>query len=154
MSNIFHPDFRDFIQALNNNKVRYLLVGGYAVIFHGHARTTGDMDIWVDCTKENYQLLVKAFQEFRMPLFDMSEEKFLQKDKFDVFRFGRKPVAIDIMTRMANLEFDTCYKQMQTFIDDGLQLPVVHLNNLITAKKAAGRSKDINDLEHLPPGNF
>jgi hypothetical protein len=78
MGNIFHSDFRDFIQALNNNNVKYLLVGGYAVIFYGHSRTTGDMDIWVDCALENYQLLVKAFHEFRMPVFDMTEERFLQ----------------------------------------------------------------------------
>jgi len=151
MGNIFHNDFREFIQALNNNNVKYLLVGGYAVIFYGHSRTTGDMDIWVDCSSGNYELLVKAFHEFRMPVFDMTEENFLQKDKFDVFRFGRKPVAIDIMTKMANLHFDECYKQKQIFNDDGLLLPVVHLNNLIAAKKIAGRNKDLDDLEHLPP---
>lgn len=151
MGNIFHSDFRDFIQALNNNGVKYLLVGGYAVIFYGYSRTTGDMDVWVDCTTENYRLLVKAFNEFRMPVFDMTEERFLQKEKFDVFRFGRKPVAIDIMTKMAALVFDECYKQKQIFNDDGLLLPVVHINNLITAKKVAGRNKDLDDLQHLPP---
>ncbi len=151
MGNIFYPDFRDFIKALNNNKVRYLLVGGYAVIFYGYSRTTGDMDIWVDATGENYQKLVLAFNEFRMPLFDMTEEKFLQKEKSDVFRFGRKPVAIDIMTKMADLEFGTCYEKARFFQDDDLLLPVVHINNLITAKKAAGRNKDRNDLEFLVP---
>lgn len=151
MGNIFHSDFRDFIQALNNNNVKYLLVGGYAVIFYGYSRTTGDMDIWVDCTSENYKLLVKAFYEFNMPVFDMTEERFLQKEKFDVFRFGRKPVAIDIMTKMANLNFEECYVKRQTFNDEGLLLPVVHLNNLITAKKAAGRNKDLDDIQRLPP---
>lgn len=87
-----------------------MLVGGYAVIFHGHARTTGDRDIWVDCTSENYRSLTKAFAEFRMSLFDMTEENFLQKEKVDVFRFGRKPVAIDIMTKMADLDFNLCLK--------------------------------------------
>jgi len=150
MGNIFHSDFRDFILALNNNNVRYLLVGGYAVIFYGHARNTGDMDIWVDCTADNYKSLVKAFHEFRMPVFDMTEDRFLQKEAFDVFRFGRKPVAIDIMTKMADLDFDDCYKQKQIFNDDNLLLPVVHVRNLITAKKAAGRNKDLDDLQHLP----
>ncbi|CAN5517487.1 hypothetical protein BH10BAC3_BH10BAC3_18250 [soil metagenome] len=69
MGNIFYDDFREFIAALNKCRVRYLLVGGYAVIFHGHSRTTGDMDIWVDSTKENYQLLKEAFEVFKMPLF-------------------------------------------------------------------------------------
>lgn len=82
-------------------------------------------------------------------MFDMTQENFLQKEKFDVFRFGRKPVAIDIMTKMADLDFDTCYKELQYFDDDELRLPVVHINALITAKKAAGRNKDFLDLENL-----
>lgn len=151
MGNIFNSDFRDFIQALNDSKVRYLLVGGYAVIFHGHSRNTGDMDIWVECNPDNYALLVKAFSQFGMPLFDMTLEKFLKNDETDVFRFGRSPVAIDIMTKMAELDFGECYGKKKTFEDEGLLFPVVHINNLITAKKAAGRSKDINDLEHLSP---
>jgi hypothetical protein len=151
MGNIFYPDFRDFIKALNNNQVRYLLVGGYAVIFYGHARTTGDMDIWVDCTKENYQKLKCAFHEFHMPLFDMTEDKFLQMDKFDVFRFGRKPVAIDVMTKMADLKFNECYKNAKFFNDDEILLPVVHVNDLISAKKVANRNKDIDDLKFLSP---
>jgi predicted nucleotidyltransferase len=151
MGNVFHTDFRDFVQSLNDNKVKYLLVGGYAVMFHGHSRNTGDMDIWVDCTSENYSLLVNAFRKFGMPVFDMTEERFLQKEEFDVFRFGRKPVAIDIMTKMANLDFNLCFEKAEIFEDEGLMLRVVHVNNLITAKKIAGRSKDLNDLEHLRP---
>jgi len=69
MANIFNDDFRDFIQALNNNEVEYLLVGGYAVILHGYRRVTGDMDIWVNRTKENYSRLTKAFLEFGLPVF-------------------------------------------------------------------------------------
>ncbi len=150
MGNIFHQDFRDFVQALNNNNVAYLLVGGYAVIFHGYSRTTGDMDIWVDRTKENYQKLVYAFAEFKMPMFDMNEERFLQHTSIDVFRFGRKPVAIDIMTKMADLDFQKCYKLAQHYNDEGLEIKVIHLNQLIQAKKAAGRHKDLNDIENLP----
>lgn len=149
MDNIFHQDFRDFLQALNNNNVEYLLVGGYAVILHGYPRTTGDMDIWVNRTKDNYTKLIKAFIEFRMPMFDMTEDRFLNHPEIDVFRFGRKPVAIDIMTKMADLNFEECYPLAITYNDDGLVIKVVHYNNLITAKKAAGRHKDLNDIENL-----
>ena len=149
MDNIFHQDFRDFLQALNNNNVEYLLVGGYAVILHGYPRTTGDMDIWVNRTKDNYTKLIKAFIEFRMPMFDMTEDRFLNHSEIDVFRFGRKPVAIDIMTKMADLNFEECYPLAITYNDDGLVIKVVHYNNLITAKKAAGRHKDLNDIENL-----
>ncbi len=93
MSNIFNDDFKDFIKALNNNKVEYILVGGYAVILHGYNRTTGDMDIWVNQTKENYQKIVKSFHEFGTPVFDMTEENFLKKLlflKYSLFSFVLK----------------------------------------------------------------
>lgn len=73
MSNILNEDFKDFIKAFDENDVEYILVGGYAVIMHGYNRTTGDMDIWVNRTKENYQKVVTAFMDFGMPVFDMTE---------------------------------------------------------------------------------
>jgi hypothetical protein len=103
MANIFNEDFRDFISALNNSNVKYIHVGGFAVILHGHARVTGDMDVWIEPTEENYKHTVKAFTEFGMSLFDMTKDNFLAVDKFDVVSFGRKPVSIDIMTKAKGL---------------------------------------------------
>lgn len=100
MSNIFNDEFRDFLTALNNQQVRYLLVGGYSVILHGYSRTTGDMDIWVERTKDNYQLLKRAFEQFGMPVFDMTEENFINHLHWDVFTFGNPPVAIDINVKL------------------------------------------------------
>lgn len=77
MGNIFNPDFQDFIRALNEADVRYVLVGGYAVILYGYNRTTGDLDIWAERTEENYIRLVTAFRNFNMSVFDMSLENFL-----------------------------------------------------------------------------
>lgn len=153
MGNIFNPDFRDFILALNNNDVEYLLVGGYAVILHGYSRTTGDMDIWVNRTSTNYNKLMAAFKDFKMPVFDMTEENFLSHRGWDVFRYGRKPVAIDIMTKMGDLDFNECYSIRKEYNDDDLLIKLVHYNDLIKAKKAAGRHKDLNDLENLEPGS-
>jgi len=89
MGNIFNDDFRDFILALNKHDVQYILVGGYAVILHGYRRVTGDMDIWVNRTKENYSKITLAFAEFGLPLFDMTEQKFMDADTADVFSYGR-----------------------------------------------------------------
>ncbi len=105
MGNLFNSDFFDFLQALHKHNVDYILVGGYAVILHGYERVTGDMDIWVRCDEDNYQKLCNAFKTFRMPVFDMTLVHFLDSGKFDVFRFGRKPVAIDIMTKVKGLDF-------------------------------------------------
>jgi len=151
MGNIFNDDFRDFIQSFNNNGVKYILVGGYSVILHGYSRTTGDIDIWVERTSENYKKIVGSFLEFGMPVFDMTEHAFLNNRTLDVFTFGRPPASIDIMVEVKGLRFDECYEQAVYFEEDGLIIRTIFLNDLISAKKAAGRAKDINDLENLAP---
>lgn len=152
MGTIFNDDFRDFIQAMNNHNVDYILVGGYAVILHGYRRVTGDMDIWVKSTKENYLKLARAFNEFGLPLFDMTEEKFLDTDTVDVFSYGRPPVSIDIITRLKGVEFDDAFSQAQIFNEDGLMIRFLHLNSLLQAKKASGRHKDLDDIDKLTSG--
>lgn len=149
MGTIFNDDFRDFIQAMNNQNVDYILVGGYAVILHGYRRVTGDMDIWVKRTTENYLKLRLAFAEFGLPVFDMTEQNFLNVDAADVFSFGRPPVSIDIITELKGVNFDKAFPQAQIFNEDGLMIRFLHLNNLIEAKKAAGRHKDLDDIEKL-----
>jgi hypothetical protein len=149
MGNIFNEDFRDFIKCLNLCKVDYMLVGGYAVIFHGHPRTTGDMDIWVKRSPENYKKLTLAFLKFRMPMFDMTEDNFLYHPNWDVFRFGRPPVAIDIMVKMGNFDFEDCYNKIVEYYDGDLKIKIIHINQLKEAKKQAGRPKDLDDLQNL-----
>ena len=153
MGTIFNDDLRDFIQAMNNHNVDYILVGGYAVILHGYRRVTGDMDIWVKSTKENYLKLARAFSEFGLPLFDMTEEKFLDTDTVDVFSYGRPPVSIDIITKLKGVEFDDAFSQAQIFNEDGLMIRFLHLNTLLQAKKASGRHKDLDDIEKLTSGD-
>ena len=152
MANIFNDDFRDFIQALNNNDVEYLLVGGYAVILHGYRRVTGDMDIWVNRTKENYSRLTKAFSDFGLPVFDMTESKFLDVNTADVFSFGRPPISIDILTKLKGVEFADAFPRALQFEENGLSIRFINLNSLIQAKKAAGRHKDLDDIEKLSSG--
>jgi hypothetical protein len=149
MGNIFNEDFRDFIEALNHFRVEYILVGGYSVILHGYSRTTGDLDIWVNPTLENYELLKKAFYLFGMPLFDMTEFNFLNNKDFNVFSFGRPPVSIDIMTEVKGLDFHNTFKESRIIEVEGISVRVINYNDLIMAKKSSGRSKDIDDLENL-----
>jgi hypothetical protein len=148
MGNIFNQDFRDFIDQLNKNDVKYVLIGGYSVILHGHPRTTGDMDILVAKTIDNYKKLRTAFLHFGMPVFDMTEEKFLNEN-IEVFTFGRPPASIDVMTSALGVDFDSCYNSAIYFEEDGLLVRTIHLNDLINAKKASGRYKDLDDLDNL-----
>jgi predicted nucleotidyltransferase len=149
MGNIFNSDFQDFISSLNTHRVKYLLVGGYSVILHGYSRTTGDMDLWVERSEENYLKIKNAFEDFGMPVFDMTKENFLHHPDWDVFTFGIPPVAIDLMVKLQDFNFDEVYERAVTFHDDDLEIKVIHKNDLIAAKQKAGRSKDLNDLENL-----
>lgn len=149
MGNIFEDDFRDFLNALNNQNVVYILVGGYSVIIHGYPRTTGDMDLWVRKTKDNYRNLVQAFSEFGMPIFDMTEDNFLNHPDWDVFSFGRPPVAIDLMTAVKGLDFEETFKRAKFYDDGGLKVKTIHKDDLIKAKKASNRPKDQDDLDNI-----
>ncbi len=147
--NLFSPDFRDFLNALNQHEVDYILAGGYSVILHGYNRNTGDLDVWVRPTLANYKRLKAAFYTFGMPLFDMTEDKFLNTDEYDVFTFGIPPTAIDLMTSHKGLDFDSAFKNSYLKETDNLQVRLIDLNDLIHAKKIIGRSKDLNDVENL-----
>jgi hypothetical protein len=147
---VFNPDFQEFIQALNLFEVEYILVGGYSVILHGYSRTTGDMDIWVNPSQENYIRLTKSFECFGMSLFDMSLEKFLATEVYDVFTFGRPPVCIEILTKVKGLVFEEAFSLAQWFeLEAGLAVRTLYFPHLIQAKKAANRPKDLDDIEKL-----
>jgi Nucleotidyl transferase of unknown function (DUF2204) len=149
-NNILNPDFKDFVTVLNAYEVDYLLVGGYSVILHGYARTTGDMDIWVKATAVNYDKLCRAFKQFGMSVFDMTMDRFLLIEKYDVFTFGRPPVSIDIMTRVKGVDFDDAFSKSAWFeVGDQLAVRTISLEDLLLAKRAAGRPKDQDDIAHL-----
>lgn len=149
-NNIFNEDFRDFLNALNHAKVKYILVGGYSVIFYGYNRVTGDLDLFLEPTNENYDNLMKACGLFGLPTNVISKTDFLNPAETDVFTFGRPPLAIDLMVKLANFTFDEVY-QMADYSDfDGIKMKIIHLDHLKEAKKYAGRFKDLDDLQHLP----
>ena len=147
---IFNDDFQDFIQCLNDLAVEYILVGGYAVILRGYSRSTGDMDIWVNKTDDNYYKLQKSFAQFGLPQTAIIKEQFFSNE-FDVFSFGMPPYAIEIMTAVKGLDFEFTYQRSTVEQVGSLNVRIIHLNQLIESKKAAGRNKDLNDIENLPP---
>jgi predicted nucleotidyltransferase len=141
-------DFKEFLKLLKEYKVRYLLIGGYAVGFHGYPRATADMDIWVDIHPENANKLVKVLKEFGFDLPELSPQLFLQKNQ--VIRMGVPPVKLEITTSISGVEFEACYKKRVVAELDGVEVNLIGLNDLKINKKASGRSKDIADLENLP----
>ena len=149
MKNILNVDFAEFIQCLNKANVKYLLIGGYATIIYGYSRTTGDLDIWVERSAANYKKIQKAFEFFSMPVFDMTEDRFLTDDKIDVFTYGRPPVSIDIINKIKGIDFETAWKNKEIKNIDSIPVNLISLKDLITAKKAVSRPKDIDDIDHL-----
>lgn len=146
---LLEPDLLDFLKAFNQCNVRYLIVGGASVILHGYARTTVDLDIWVDRTEKNYLQICRAFSIFGMPLFDMDHSNFFENPELDVFTFGRPPACIDLMVAVKGLSFAEAYPSSVTMDVSGIPVQVISRKDLIKAKLAAGRHKDLDDAEHL-----
>ena len=141
-------DFLDFIKALNLYKVRYILVGGYAVVLRGYSRSTGDMDIWIEPTEANYYSMIRAFAHFGLPTNAFTLQAFVGT-QMDVFSFGVEPQAIDIMTAVKGLSFTTTYNNATIQPYEDCEIRVIHIQQLLQAKQASGRHKDLNDIEHL-----
>jgi phage replication-related protein YjqB (UPF0714/DUF867 family) len=141
--------FKEFFEFLNSEKVEYLLVGGYALAYHGHPRFTQDIDIWVNPTKENAPRLVRALRKFGFSAGTLAKESFDQPNQ--VFRVGAPPVQIDVMTSVAGPSFVDCFSERESAVSDGVPVNVISLKRLRENKQAAGRGKDLGDLEALPP---
>jgi len=146
MANLFNQDFQEFIQSLNGNHVEYILVGGYAVILHEYVRSTSDMDVWVNKTKENYQKLRFSLKQFGMPL--VPEDEFLG-NQWDVWGFGREPNRIKMMSDVKGITFNEAFPTTKIYPQENIGIRYIHLNDLLEAKEAAGRFKDKNDIEQL-----
>jgi len=143
-----HPDFKDFLRLLNSHNVRYLLVGGYAVGYHGYPRATGDMDIWIELSELNSKKVTSACRDFGMPNEEISEDLFLEKNK--VIRMGVPPVRLEVITSASGVAFDECYSNREVVEIDGIPINFISLQDLKKNKRAAGRHKDLEDIDHLP----
>lgn len=141
-------DFKEFLKLFNDHHVDYLLIGGYAVGLHGYPRATIDLDVWVRPEARNARRVVSALRAFGFDTAALDEGLFIKPES--LVRFGVPPFRIEIMTTIAGVEFDACRSRAVFFDVDGTRLPVISLDDLKTNKRAAGRHKDLNDLENLP----
>lgn len=144
---MLNKDFREFIELLNSNKVKYLLVGGYAIAFHGHPRYTKDLDIWLEMSEENAENVIKALTDFGFGDLDVSTEDFLHEGM--VVQLGYPPNRIDLINSPDGVDFTECYASRIEIEIDGLKISLIDLENLKKNKKASGRLQDLADLEKL-----
>jgi hypothetical protein len=144
---MFNQDFKEFIQSLNDNQVRYLVVGGYAVALHGYPRYTKDIDIWVDLSTANASRILKALEQFGFGSLGLKEEDFLEADT--IVQLGYPPRRIDLLTTLPGVDFGQCYGAKIVVEMEGLPINFIDLENLKKNKSATGRAQDIADVENL-----
>lgn len=141
------PDYKDFIQCLNDQHVRYLVVGGYAVALHGYPRFTKDMDLWIDRSPRNATRMVKALHQFGFASLGLKESDFLTPNQ--IIQLGYPPNRVDLITSLEGVEFKTCYPRRIKVSLEGVEISFIDLDNLRLNKKASGRPQDLADLDNL-----
>ena len=144
---MLNQDFKEFIQSLNDNNVRYLVIGGYAVALHGYPRYTKDIDVWIDMSAENAANVVEALDQFGFGSLGLEATDFLVPDQ--VIQLGYPPARIDLITTPPGVEFENCYESRVEVVIEAVTVNFIDLDNLKRSKKAAGRLQDLADLENL-----
>ena len=148
MDMVLPPDFKEFLNLLKSKNIQYLLIGGYAVGYHGYPRATNDMDIWIAIDPKNAELMVLALKEFGFDTPQLSKNLFLKKNS--IVRMGIAPMRIEILTTISGVNFEECFRQKVVDQIDGIEVNIISLNQLKINKKASGRHKDLDDFENLP----
>lgn len=148
---ITNNDILNLFSSLNKHHVKYLLVGGLAGVFHGHIRTTQDLDLWIQSAVDNRERFIAALKEN-----DVIEANYLKKTPFvfgyTAVKFGTSGFELDLgddLTLFKQIDFDACYSRASTGNIDGIPFNVIHINDLIREKEKVGRAKDIGDAEAL-----
>lgn len=141
-------DFKEFLNLLHDNRVEYLLIGAYAVGYHGYPRATQDLDIWIASTPENATRIVSTLKEFGFDTPELTTELLLRPN--NIVRMGEEPVRIEILNWASGVDFAECYRERIVDKLDGVEVSLIGLDHLKTNKRASGRLKDLADLEQLP----
>ncbi|HKB66501.1 MAG TPA: hypothetical protein VKC61_11660 [Pyrinomonadaceae bacterium] len=141
-------DFKEFLNLLRANQVEYLLIGAYAVGYHGYPRATQDLDVWIASNPQNATRLVATLHEFGFGMAEVTPEFVLRPN--NIIRMGEEPVRIEILNWASGVDFDECYRERVVDEIDGVEVSLIGLRQLKKNKKASGRFKDLADLEKLP----
>lgn len=148
-SNVLDQHFSQLLQSLNAEGIPYLIIGGYAVIVHGYVRATQDLDIWLEPDERHAEALGRSLRTIgvHVPVFELMRN--LREGAG--LRLGGEDNRIDLLFRVAGVEFAPSYARRIEVEVDGLALPFIGLDDLRASKRAAGRLQDLADLENLPP---
>jgi hypothetical protein len=141
------PDFKEFFQLLNSERVEYLLVGGHAVGYYGYPRATGDLDVWIAVSEANAAGMARVLERFGFSKKAVSSALFLKENA--VIRIGVPPLRIDLLTSVTGVDFTECFADRTKAVVDGVEVNIIGLDHLRANKRTIARAKDLDDLEHL-----
>lgn len=142
-----NKDFEDFFRLLNKYKVKYLVIGGYAVIYYTEIMMTKDLDIWIEPTEENARKVVNVIKEFLSPNLELKERDFISKEK--IFQIGIEPNRIDLISHIEGVDFKESYKKRRKTKYGKETIYIIDLDDLIKNKEILKRPQDILHLEKL-----
>ncbi len=142
-----NSDFTDLLRLFAKHKVRSLIVGGYAAMHYSQPRFTKDLDLWLEPSKTNAARVLQAFAEFGIPLIDVTRADFEQESL--QYMVGRAPVLFDFLTSLPGMSFAACWKRRTTDESEGFPVHYLSREDLIAAKRRAGRPQDLSDLDEI-----
>ena len=142
-----NSDFTDLLRLFNDNNVRYLVIGGYAVIQYAEPRYTKDLDLWISTDTKNAASVYAALRAFGAPLVELTKDDFSEEGYF--YQMGFPPMRVDILMGIPGLEFEKAWKRRVEIDFEGIVVAFVSREDLITAKLASGRPQDLIDAETL-----
>lgn len=148
---MLNEDYKEMLQVLLNNKVKFLVVGAYAMGAYGYPRATGDFDIWVEASPENSQKVYQSLLEFGAPLNNILENTFCEEGI--IFQIGVAPRRIDIITKIDGVNFKHAYSRKQEIEIEELAVPFLSKEDLIKNKESTERKKDKLDVQYLCQDN-
>ena len=144
---ILNPDFKEFFQLLDKNKVKYMIIGGYAVAYHGYPRFTKDIDIWIMVSPENAKKMIRVLRDFGFEPLGLQANDFLESET--IIQLGYAPNRIDLIMGVPGVDFEQCYAERIKEEIEGVCLSFIGLENLKKVKRASGRLQDLVDIENL-----
>ena len=142
-----NSDFSDLLRLLDAGLVRYLVIGGYAVVQYAEPPFTADLELWVGTEPRNADVVYEALREFGAPLSGLTADDFAEEGYF--YQMGVPPVRVDVLMGIPGVEFDTAWERRVEVDFDGLLVPFISRDDLITAKRASGRPQDMIDVQSL-----
>ena len=142
-----NSDFSDLLRIFNAHNVKYLVIGGYAVVQYSEPRFTKDLDVLISTDSANAEAVFAALREFGAPLTDLTPKDFSEEGFF--FQMGVPPVRVDVLMGIPGINFDGCWNRRMEVDFEGLKVNFISKTDLIASKRAAGRPQDLIDADML-----